>query len=241
MRMFMRMLSRLATTVTAGLLCIPSPATAQTGAIAGTVTLDGSPPAPRMLEVTKNQEVCGDRVAATYVVVNDGKLAYAVAFVEGLDGEAEPKEYMLSNADCSFSPPVLAAAAGGTLVVDNRDDVLHNTHLNFERGNSSRTVGNWALSRKGTTIRADRPLRRAGIIDVECDAHPWMHAKILVLDHPYFATSAENGAFILTGIPPGDHTLKVWHEVYGELAQGVTVRANETATVSFTFSRVAGP
>jgi len=226
--------------VTGGLVLVPAGALAQTGAVSGTVTLDGPAPAARTLEVTKNQEVCGESVPATDVVVENGNVAYAVVYVDGLEGEAEPAEYLLSNTECRFSPPVLATAAGGILLVDNRDDVLHNTHLNFERGSSSRTVGNWALSRKGSAIRESRPLRRAGIIDVECDAHPWMHAKIMVLDHPFFATTDEQGAFEVTGIPPGEHTLKVWHEVLGELEQQVTVVAGETARAGFVFPAVAG-
>ncbi len=208
---------------------------AQTGSISGTVRVEGTPPVPRLMEVTKNQVVCGDTIRARDVVVKHGRLAFAVASIEGLAGESEPSEYLLSNSGCSFEPPVLATAAGDTLVVDNQDDVLHNTHLNLLRGTRTRTVGTWALSRKGTTIRATRPLRRAGIIDVECDAHPWMHGKIVIFDHPYFAVTNEAGVFEVTGVPVGTHTLKVWHEVFGDLEQTVTVRADQATSVTFVF------
>lgn len=201
---------------------------AQTGAIEGTVRFEGAAPPPEMLEVTKNQEVCGESIQSRQLVISNGRVAYAVASPAG--------EFLLSNADCTFDPPVLAAAAGGTLVVDNQDDVLHNTHLNFLRGSASRTVGNWALSRKGAKVTEDRPLRRAGEIDVECDAHPWMHAKILVFDHPYFAVTDGQGGFHIADVPPGTYSLKLWHGVMGVQEQEVTVEAGGTATVEFVFS-----
>jgi plastocyanin len=217
---------------------MPTAGVAQTGTISGTVRVEGVVPAPRWLEVTKNQEVCGDSILALDVVVTDGRVGYAVASITGLEGETEPKGSLLSNSGCSFDPPILAAAVGDTLVVDNRDDVLHNTHLNLLRGSRGRTVGNWALSRKGTTIRTTRPFRREGIIEVECDAHGWMHSKILLFAHPYFAVTDEKGIFELTTVPAGQHTLKIWHEVFGELTQTVTVGAGETTLVSFSFSDI---
>ncbi len=232
----MNRLAHISASAVAALLLAPAAARPQTGTIAGTVRVDGVVPPARLLEVTKNQEFCGESVRAREVIVNDGKLAFAIAFVEGLEGEPVPEEYMLSNSGCSFEPPVLAVTIGSTLIVTNEDDVLHNTHLNLERGTRTRTVGNWALSRKGVEIRAERPLRRAGLISVECDAHPWMHARIMVFDHPYVAVTSESGSFEIAGVPAGTHTLTVWHEVFGELKESVTVDEGGTTSVSFSFS-----
>ncbi len=215
------------------LVIIPSAGLCQTGTITGTVSVEGSVPAPRLIEIDKNREVCGDTIRASDIVVSDGKVAFAAVFVEGLKGEVESKEYLLSNTGCRFDPPVLAAAVGGTLVVDNRDEVLHNTHLNLMRGTRGRTIGNWALSRKGASIRAPRALRRPGVIEVECDAHSWMHAKIFVFDHPYFALTDGSGSFEITDVPVGTHTIKVSHEVFGELERSVTVREGAVTWVTF--------
>ena len=220
----------------ATLFLAPTAAWSQTGTISGAVRVDGTAPAPRTFEVNKNQDVCGETILARDIVVRDGNLAYAVVFIDGLEGETTPSDYALLNSECSFDPPVLAAAAGGTLVVGNDDDILHNTHLNLKRGSRSRTVGNWALSGKDATVRAERPLRRPGIMEVECDAHSWMHAMIRVFDHPYFTVSSEAGTFEIAEVPAGTHTLRVWHEVFGELEQSVTVEAGATTTVVFAFS-----
>lgn len=218
-----------------GLTLTPKAALSQTGTIAGTVSIQGTPPPPRMIEVTKNQEVCGSEIEATDVIIRDGKLVNGVTFLEGLEAAVEPAEYLLSNSECSFHPPVLATTVGGILIVDNQDEVLHNTHLNLEFGSRTRTIGNWALPSKGSTIRADRPLRRAGLVDVECDAHPWMHAKIRIFDHPYFSVTGSSGEFEIGNVPVGTHVVKIWHEVFGELEQEVTVLDGATTSVDFSY------
>ncbi len=220
----------------AAVLVTPAPAVSQTGTLRGTVRVEGVVPPPRAIEVTKNHEFCGDKIYATDVVVDQGKLAFAVVYVNGLSDEAAPTEYLLSNSGCTFDPPVLATAVGGTLLIDNQDEVLHNTHLKLARGSRHRTVGNWALSSKGVQISADRPLRRAGFIEVSCDAHPWMHAAIWVFDHPFFSVTREDGAFEIPGLPVGTHTLTVWHAVLGELETDVTVRADATTSVELVYS-----
>ena len=222
-------------TLLVALMLTPMATLSQTGTIAGTVSIQGTLPPARMLEVTKNPEVCGSEIQATDVIIRDGRLVNGVAFVEGLEADVEPAEYLLSNDECSFHPPVLATTVGGILIVDNQDEVLHNTHLNLEFGSRTRTIGNWALSSKGSTIRADRPLRRAGLVDVECDAHPWMHAKIRIFSHPYFSVTGSSGEFEIGSVPAGTHVVKVWHEVFGELEQEVTVRDGATTSVDFTY------
>ena len=102
-----------------GLVLAPASALSQTGTIAGTVSVSGTPPATRMLEVNKNQDVCGAEIQATDVVIENGLLAYGVAFVDGLEGEVTPQEHKLSNSGCSFDPPVMSVAAGSVLLVDN--------------------------------------------------------------------------------------------------------------------------
>lgn len=206
---------------------------AQTGTISGTVRIAGAVPVTRWLKVTKNNDVCGDSIRARDVVIKDQRLADAVIAVEGLSGKVEPKEYLLSNTACMFDPPILAVGVGSGLTVDNRDDVLHNTHLNLRYGERVRTVGNWGLSQKGMTVRSDRVFRQPGIIDVQCDAHPWMSSMIVGFAHPYFTTTDPAGSFTIPGVPAGTHRVRLVHPVYGQMEQAVTVPAGGTVSVSF--------
>ena len=65
--------------------------------------------------------------------------------------------------------------------------------------------------------------------------HGWMHAKVFVMDNPFFAVSGEDGSFSIKGLPAGTYTLEAWHEKLGTKTGTVTVAANGAATTSFTF------
>lgn len=220
---------------TAALLLAATPALGQTGTIRGTVSLEGTAPTPRTLTVTKNQDFCGPTVKANDLIVAGGKVAFAVIAVDGLTGPTKRRSHLVSNSKCVFEPPQLAAATGDTLVVDNQDNILHNTHLALHLGTRLRTMGNWGLSDKGFTITSDGALRVAGDIDVGCDAHPWMTARIIVFGHPYFAASDRAGTFEIRDVPAGTHVVRVRHPVLGDLEQTVTVKAGATTTASFAY------
>jgi hypothetical protein len=220
-------------TVTATVI-VPAVLLGQTGTILGTVRLEGPARTTRLLEVTVDEEFCGKTIEAQDVVVSQGRLAHAVAYVEGLEGEVPSRDYSLANADCRFDPPVLVASAGSQLIVSNADPMMHNTHLNLWYGARTRTVANLSVPQK-RTLRSARPLRRAGVIDIECDVHPWMHAKLWVFDHPYFAASDETGSFEIVDVPVGNQRVTVWHEVFGEKQVEVTVRANETTALEVVY------
>ncbi len=212
-----------------------APGLAQTGTISGTVTLAGPAPPPRMLAVTKNQDVCGQTVRSREIMVAGGKLEYAVVSIEGVAGAVRPRSVLLSNTGCMFVPSYMGAGAGDTIVVDNQDAVLHNTHLGLQIGARVRTMGNWGLSDKGSTIRAEGPLRLPGTLEVTCDAHPWMSARITVFEHPFFSTSDRSGHFEIPNVPAGTHTIKVRHPVLGELEQAVMVTAGTATAVTLTY------
>lgn len=222
-------------TVVGVLLFIPAAALSQTGTISGVVHVEGTVPTPRMLEVTTDKELCGTTIPASDVIIDNGRVAFAVIAVSGVQGPVVPSEIILSNVECHFDPPVLAGVVGSTLVVNNQDDIMHNTHLNLRYGaDRTRTIGNSTLP-PGVAIRSTRAFRWPGIVDVKCDVHSWMHSKIMVFDHPYFAVTDKLGVFEITEVPVGTHTITVWHEVFGELHQSITVEADATTSVSFSF------
>lgn len=56
-------------------------------------------------------------------------------------------------------------------------------------------------------------MNRTGLVKLRCNAgHVWMNAEMLVVPHPYYAVTSEDGTFRLTDVPPGEYEVDVWHE-----------------------------
>ncbi|TAJ97528.1 carboxypeptidase regulatory-like domain-containing protein [bacterium] len=70
------------------------------------------------------------------------------------------------------------------------------------------------------------------IIKVTCDTHPWMVGWVVVTDDSYVVTTDGGGAFKLVDVPPGTHTVEVWHETLGKVTKQVSVKAGEEAKVT---------
>jgi hypothetical protein len=174
-------------------------------------------------------EHAGDPRPEKAILVNDGKVKNAVVRIEGIKQgkKADPANLTLDNKNCEFEPRVSWVLTGSNLVAKNSDPILHNTHLYLSEGNKN--LFNIALPNQGQQI--EKPLKKAGLVDVKCDAHEWMQAWVVVSDHPYVAVTGDDGSFTLDNVPPGDYTLKIWHEKLGEKQATAKVEAGGTATV----------
>ena len=73
------------------------------------------------------------------------------------------------------------------------------------------------------------------MVRFKCNVHGWMEAYVGVLPHPYFAVTANGGAFELEDVPPGTYTIEAWHEKLGTQTQSVTIAPKEAKTIAFTF------
>jgi plastocyanin len=168
-------------------------------------------------------------------VGSGGALAYVVvALADGteapaVDPEAPPT--VLDQKQCAFEPPVLAARAGTQLEVRNSDPLLHNVDA---MASSQQPVINVALPLEGSRVR--RPLPVApGILHVRCDLHPWMIATIRTFEHPWFTSSDLSGHFRLE-VPPGAHSVVLWHPRLPGVTRFVSVRAGETLRLDHTWA-----
>ena len=74
------------------------------------------------------------------------------------------------------------------------------------------------------------------MVAFKCVVLGWMYAYGGVLDHPYFATTSQDGMFDISSLPPGDYVIEAWHEALGTQTQNITVTTGGTAEVAFTFS-----
>ncbi len=209
-------------------------AVADGGRIAGRVTMKGSAPPPKRLEITSDKRVCNrtEKFDETLVVSENGGVRNALVYLREIaKGKAWEPHGELVQQDCQFLPHVLLIPQGADLHVVNNDRIGHHVRA---RGPHVRL--NVMQPRYVVKLLVPRVARRTlpePVADVWCDVHPWMHAHIVVLEHPYYAVTGDNGGFELTDVPPGKYELAIWHEVLGRATQPVTVDANGETEVSF--------
>ena len=209
---------------------------ADAGSILGTVNYTGAETDP-IVGINQDKETCGpehpERPAGA-LLVEDGSLANVVVYLEGIKaGKAFPEGAVtIDNIDCNFVPRISIGHKGGQVVARNSDPVTHNTNMSLTQNNS--TIMNSSL-KKGAESRPNK-LKKSGIVKVQCDLHEWMIGSVFVHDSPYAALTAEDGSFSISDVPPGEYTLKTWHEILGNgPTAAVIVAANGELSQNLTF------
>jgi Polysaccharide lyase family 4, domain II len=194
------------------------------GTIKGRVTYQGDV-GTRKIVPTKDPEVCGGIREEPLILVGPDKgVQDVVVFLKDIQkGKALAKpaaDPAINNHNCNFEPHVQAIPVGSIVIV-NSDPVMHNTHGFFGR----QTAFNQALPEKG--MKFPKPVRKPGMMRVECDVHGWMLAWVYAAEHPYFAVTKKDGAFTIPDVPPGNYTLVAWQEATEEVQMPVTVKSKE--------------
>jgi len=200
------------------------------GSIEGVVKLSGDAPAIAPIKVTKNQDYCGASIPSpVYVVGKNGGLQNVEVYLKDIAKGRAPSTDTISlvNEHCMFNPRVQGASVGQQIKVSSDDPILHNTHPQNSETNA--TLYNIALPFKGFSVTKPLPATPQ-LIKIKCDAHEWMHAWVWEFDHPYFATTGEDGRFTIKDIPPGTYTLVAWQEAAGEKSISITVSAGKTVS-----------
>lgn len=200
------------------------------GTITGEVKFAGDPPTPAKLEVTKDQEVCGktEKVDESLLVGPDKGIKNVVVSLQGIQrGKPLPTQgAVLDQKECRYTPHVVLTPARVEMSILNSDGILHNIH---------------SYSTKNPPFNKAQPKFRKEIketfvepetVKLTCDAHGWMSGWVVVMDHPYYTITDDNGAFTLTDVPAGDYELKLWHETLGEVVQKVSVKEREVTKVA---------
>jgi hypothetical protein len=191
---------------------------AEWGSLKGRFLIDGTAAKPADLLVNKDQYCIDHKPSNDALVIGkDNSLANVVVFLRPQlgkkvdihpDYEAKFKEpVVLDNHFCTFKPHILLARVGQEIVVKNSDPapIGHNTNIELLAFNQT-VPSNDKITTKDT---AAYPLPRP----IACGIHPWMKAHLLSLDHPYMATSGEDGTFEIKNIPVGTNEFQFWHEL----------------------------
>jgi plastocyanin len=209
-----------------------------TGAITGTVTVQGAVPAMPPVNFGSFAECSSQHrgpVPIGNMLVQDGKVENAFVWLKDGLGDrvfAIPETPVeIDQRGCLYHPRIAGVQVGQLVRFVNGDPLLHNVHGTPKAS----PAWNVSLSRKG----ADREMRIPKpevMVSVRCDLHPWMQGWLGVVDHPYFAVTGSDGGFSLKDVPPGEYTLAVWHERFGTAETHVTLPASGTATAALSLT-----
>lgn len=186
-----------------GLVAIPDTTNAlATGSIRGTIT------------IKRGRQTKKDR-------------SNVVIFLQGVpDSEPEPlsQPVVIDQTDKTFNPRITVVPVGTKVEFPNNDRVFHNVF-----SVSRATKFDLGLYKSGTSksVTFDRP----GVIDIYCNIHPEMAAKLLVMDTTHHGVTSPDGTFELDDVPPGTYPFVAW-QADGDPVEGeVEVKAGKTTTL----------
>lgn len=126
----------------------------------------------------------------------------------------------------TFVPHVLAVPEGTTVEFPNVDKIHHNA---FSLSDNCRF--DLGLYKNGAS--RSKTFDAAGVCRVYCNIHVQMSAIVLVTKGDAAAATGPDGAYRIDDLPPGRHTLRVWHEKGAPLEEPVEVAAGRTSTRDF--------
>lgn len=221
-----------------------------TGTVTGVVSFAGTPPAAKKIDSSADP-VCAQKnptLETEDTVVKDGKLANAFVYIKDgttADGKKvgdfkwDPPStaVKLDQDGCHYRPHVVGIQTNQKLSITNSDPTQHNIHPTPKKNpewNQSQPNGAPPIEKTFTVAEV--------LVPVKCNQHPWMKAYVGVMKTPFFAVSAADGTFTITGVPAGTYTLAAWKEGGAngtEKTIQVKVDANGSAKADFSFGEAA--
>jgi plastocyanin len=210
---------------------------AKAGAVSGRVIYEGPAPEQRTIKVDSDPACKRDHpnsLTVDTITVNNGGLENVFVYVKtGLDDYAfdtPTQAVTLDQKGCMYTPHVFGVRAGQPIEIVNSDPTLHNVHA------LATTNREFNFAQKIQGIKQAKTFTVPEVmVHFKCDVHNWMSAYAGVLNHPYFAVTANGGAFELKNLPAGTYTIEAWHEKLGTQTQTVTLGEKDSKPVNFTF------
>jgi plastocyanin len=141
--------------------------------------------------------------------------------------EGRPVRVDLNQKNIRFDPEILVVPVGSTVSFPNSDPIFHNV---FSLSKAKQFDLGYYPAGQSRTLKFDQ----SGVVQVYCHLHPHMSAVILVVPSGWYTKPEKDGAFSLSGIPTGTHTVVAWHKSAGFFRRKVEVSETGSVAVEFT-------
>jgi len=208
------------------------------GSVSGRVTLNGTVPKSKPLDLSKEPDCVKLRASnplfsETVVVGSGNTLRNVVVYVSAGDTESAPAPATPAIYDqqgCHYTTHVLAVHAGQEVKISNSDPFSHNIHP------LAKVNREWNKMQPPGTPPFSYAFDREEFIPIKCNIHSWMSGYFAVLKTSHFMVTGDDGRFTLPNLPPGHYVITAWHEQYGTLTKEVTISGAESESLDFTFN-----
>jgi hypothetical protein len=177
-------------------------------------------------------------VKGTVSIIKGGKARGdnkgVVVYLEDVPGTPPPpKDHAtIKQREKQFEPPLTVVVKGTTIDFPNEDKIFHNV---FSVSRPARF--DLGLYKSGTAKSVE--MKRSGVVDVYCNIHPDMVAKVKILDNAYYTITGKDGAFTIENVPAGEYPIVAWLPSGDEATGTVTVKAGQAAQVKLEVSEVS--
>ncbi|MHB8283626.1 MAG: cupredoxin domain-containing protein [Caulobacteraceae bacterium] len=156
----------------------------------------------------------------------------AVVTVYPLSGDHQPtpssEPLVVAQKGIAFDPYVLVAPVGSLVTFPNRDTVRHHVY-------SFSPAHRFELKLYGREEHRVERFDKVGVVAMGCNIHDAMAAYIDVVDTRFAAKTDGQGQALISDLPPGAATMKVWHPnaklAGGTLTKSLTLDANSPQTL----------
>jgi len=128
----------------------------------------------------------------------------ALVYVTGFAVPAPEELALLHQRGEQFEPRLLPIVAGQGVSFPNHDRIYHNVFSVSPL--EPFDLGQYKSHDPPRTVRFVKP----GLVPVFCNIHPQMLSYVVVLENGAFAVTGADGAFEITGLPPGALELQAW-------------------------------
>jgi plastocyanin len=202
------------------------------GVVRITKRLTKRPVAPVNAAYHRGVSVQPNGAEGNFVAAELGRVAIYLESDQALPGAAVAAK--LEQKDRRFVEDTVVIPAGSSVSFPNLDPIFHNVFSLSKI--KSFDLGNYPQN-ETRSVTFSKP----GIVRVYCHLHPNMSASIVVTPNRWAAKPDNDGSFRFPSVPPGAHTVVVWHKSAGFFRERVKLASGQVVEANFTIPIGASP